>query len=665
MRGCVEMDRDIRGSPQYAKVKAFYEMLFAPGSDHVHAIRDVRAGTDGAVYFTGLRFAGALEDGPSAGLYRFDRGDGSVTRLRGDGQRLTLAPCGTRAALLVGNEVEIVMLDRFATVDRFPVVGIPEEIAWSPDGATLALLVAGARADVAGAQGGYAMQKAEDGPAWLPEIDSGGGDDVWRRIWLWRPGSVLPTQLTQPPVNVWEMAWRDRAHLAVIASDHHGEGSWYSATLRSVDVATGTVTSIYDPADQIALPRSSPDGEKISFVEAVCSDRGIVCGTLRLLGRDGVRSLDTRGVEITDVHWVGPEHIAYAGLRGFETVVGMHNLGTGGGTDSWASSTLTCGEWYPAMVPDGEGGALVAIEGYDHPPALACVGSGAMAILHSFAVHDALVKAGRMEPLRWTACDGLEIHGWLIRPNESATGMSLLIDVHGGPIWAHRNRWMARLRAAAPLTAQGYAVLLPNPRGSAGRGQDFARRVIGDMGGADTGDLVSAIDHLVKSGLVDPSRVAVTGTSYGGFMSAWLVTRCDRFAAAIPISPVSDWYSQHYTSQIPSFDEICLEGSPRAAGGQYFDRSPAFFASGATTPTLTLAGGLDKNTPPTQALEFHRALLEAGCPSTLCVYPEDGHSLRGYPAYLESAARTMIWLDRHMGPPASPPGPLTAQWGAS
>jgi dipeptidyl aminopeptidase/acylaminoacyl peptidase len=130
-------------------------------------------------------------------------------------------------------------------------------------------------------------------------------------------------------------------------------------------------------------------------------------------------------------------------------------------------------------------------------------------------------------------------------------------------------------------------------------------------------------------------------------MSAMLVTLTDRLAAAIPISPVSNWYSQHFTSQIPSFDEACLDGSLHIAGGQYFDRSPTFHAAGATTPTLTMAGALDRNTPPTQALEFHRALLEAGCRSALCTYPEDGHSLRGYPAYLDSAVRMIVWLDEH------------------
>src|SRR5690606_16925121 len=119
------------------------------------------------------------------------------------------------------------------------------------------------------------------------------------------------------------------------------------------------------------------------------------------------------------------------------------------------------------------------------------------------------------------------------------------------------------------LVARGYAVLNPNPRGSAGRGQDFARMVFGDMGGADTGDFTSAVDALVERGIVDADRVGLIGASYGGFMSAWLVTQDQRWAAAVPTAPVTDWYSQHFTSNIPSFDALFLDGDPEVPGDRF------------------------------------------------------------------------------------------------
>jgi dipeptidyl aminopeptidase/acylaminoacyl peptidase len=257
-----------------------------------------------------------------------------------------------------------------------------------------------------------------------------------------------------------------------------------------------------------------------------------------------------------------------------------------------------------------------------------------------------------MEPVRWTAPDGLEIHGWLILPPTSLQkpqgGWPLFVDIHGGPIWAHRNRWAANLRAAPVLARMGWAVLLPNPRGSSGRGQDFARRVVGDMGGADAQDIMTGVAHLVAEGLADAGRVAVGGTSYGGFMACQLVAQGHRLAAAVPISPVCNWTSQHFASQIPWFDAAFLKSSPQDPGSAYFTRSPVFHVGRSRTPTLVMVGGRDKNTPTSQGLEFYNAVREAGAPCALAVYPDDGHSLRGTQAYLDSAARTVGWLARHV-----------------
>src|SRR3546814_5786881 len=99
------------------------------------------------------------------------------------------------------------------------------------------------------------------------------------------------------------------------------------------------------------------------------------------------------------------------------------------------------------------------------------------------------------------------------------------------------------------------------------------------------------------------------------------------------------------------FPYTTLCRSPHRPGGQYFDRSPVFFAKASKTPTLVLAGGRDKNTPTGQAIEFFGALAEVGVETALAIYPEDGHSLRGYPAYVDSAARIVDWLQRHVGEP--------------
>ena len=261
-----------------------------------------------------------------------------------------------------------------------------------------------------------------------------------------------------------------------------------------------------------------------------------------------------------------------------------------------------------------------------------------------------LQVGGTLEPVSWSAPDGLLIEGLLARPAGPGPH-PLVVNVHGGPVWAYRNTWWMYQDLTRLLVSRGYAVLHPNPRGSFGRGQDFAERVYGDMGGADTDDILSGVEALVAAGVADTARVGVMGVSYGGFMASWLITRTDRFAAAVSMSPVTDWLSMHYTTYFPEFDRLFLQDDPANSAGHYAARSPIMFAHQARTPTLHTAGGRDDATPASQAVEFHQALLEHGVASSLAIYPEEGHDVRRFPAVIDRCARILAWFDHYM--PAS------------
>jgi len=169
------------------------------------------------------------------------------------------------------------------------------------------------------------------------------------------------------------------------------------------------------------------------------------------------------------------------------------------------------------------------------------------------------------------------------------------------------------------------------------------------MGGEDTYDYLRGVDALVAGGIADPKRLGVTGISYGGFMSAWLVTQDTRFAAAVPISAATNWYSKHRTSKIPYFDALFLDGAPSSPSGLYFQRSPVMYAARVRTPVLQLAGALDRSTHPAQALEFHRSLLEHGAQSTLVTYPNAGHGVRDFPEVIDATTRYVGWFLNHLG----------------
>jgi dipeptidyl aminopeptidase/acylaminoacyl peptidase len=168
------------------------------------------------------------------------------------------------------------------------------------------------------------------------------------------------------------------------------------------------------------------------------------------------------------------------------------------------------------------------------------------------------------------------------------------------------------------------------------------------MNGEDTFDIITGVEALAASRTIDRDRVAVTGVSYGGMMSSWIITQTDLFAAAISVSPSTDQVSFHYTSNIPEFNRIFFASEPNDLKGKYFSRSAVLFAHQARTPTLNVAGARDRCTPPTQAVEFHRALIENGVPSELVIYPLEAHGVRGYEAFTDFCTRLLIWLDTYV-----------------
>jgi dipeptidyl aminopeptidase/acylaminoacyl peptidase len=244
--------------------------------------------------------------------------------------------------------------------------------------------------------------------------------------------------------------------------------------------------------------------------------------------------------------------------------------------------------------------------------------------------------------------DGILVYPATCDPERSPGTYPLIVNVHGGPVFSFRNDWSLHYYYVPLFARYGYAVLNPNPRGSRGRGQAFARMVRGDMCGEDAHDILRGVETMIERGIADPHRIAVTGRSYGGYMSSWLVTQTHAFAAAMPMAPVTDNFSHHWTANIPEFNRRFLNDDPYRSNGRYAERSPVFFANRAKTPTLSMAGARDRCTPAGQAMEFHRALAENGVPCELVIYPEEGHHVDRIEAQADQMARMLEWLNRFM-----------------
>jgi len=657
------MERDLRGTETYGELERDALAWLKPGSGLVRDAAQLAVSPDGGkVAFAGVmieklvgtpttRICIADLDGGDVRVVSFGPNTDHLPRWSPDGSQLAFL--SDRAT---PGQFQPYLLDLKSGAARaLPrPEGWVEYLHWRADGRALLLGVAGVGADLAGAQGGVASKReASNVPGWMPEVDTGDEAHRWRSLVVLdlESGSLQPASPTG--FNPWEATWLGRDAIVAIGSDSPDEAAWYSSTLRVIDPLARTARELYRSKQQIGWPSAAPDARHVAVIEATCSDRGLVAGDLLVLNlRGAVQRCPINDVDATFTSWVSSTEVLYAGHRSFETVVGVYDIVGARARELWTSATQTVGSRiYPevAPVPGRPDTFACTAVGFLDAPAL-CVWNGeALRPVRRFGNDESAssLEGVSAEQTRWKAPDGLEIHGWLLSPRGPGP-FALVTEVHGGPVWLHRPHYLGAGGTRLALLRRGYAVLLPNPRGSSGRGQEFASRVFGDMGGADTHDYLSGVDALVRRGIADPRRLGVMGGSYGGFMSAWLITQDSRFAAAVSIAPVTNWVSEHLTCHIPHFCEQFLGDSMTNPGGKYHTRSPVMFASSVRTPTLIVCGALDRNTPPGQALEFHHALKLHGGESVLVTYPQEGHGVRSYPAAIDFGTRVVSWFEQHM-----------------
>ena len=231
--------------------------------------------------------------------------------------------------------------------------------------------------------------------------------------------------------------------------------------------------------------------------------------------------------------------------------------------------------------------------------------------------------------------------------------MPLVCLVHGGPTSQHANQYHAGSGGsnAQLLANAGFAVLLPNPRGSVGWGLEFAESNVGDQGGMDWQDIMRGVDYCIEQSIADPERLALTGGSFGGYITAWGVTQTDRFKAAVMYDGVCDWRSLHGMSEIPAWPRIFYRGADAwDPDGLYRDFSPITHIKNVTTPTLIIHGEKDVLCPVEQAYQFHRGLKDEGVEVELVIHPREPHGHKERNHIRDAANRTVEWMVKHLEP---------------
>jgi dipeptidyl aminopeptidase/acylaminoacyl peptidase len=521
------------------------------------------------------------------------------------------------------------------------IAGSVEDIRWSPDSRSLLVLAADLGSDRAGVQTATKIKEAgageEDPKVFRPAVH-------WRRLYLLDAGSGATKQVSPEGINVFEFDWAGGQAVAV-CTDEPSESAWYDAWIGLLNLDSRSVERVHTAEWQLQCPCISPGG-RIAWIEGFASDRAVVTGTVHVLGIGALAP----ELDVTWISFADEDTLWYAGWRRSGSMYGR--LGLDGAAEEHAAGDVLFGaRFQPRITPGADGSTVAAVfESALVPPEIVLFKDGRR-VRELTSLNDELAPKLSTTDWRsytWESFDGLEIEGLLAVPRGHDDGaLPLVVFVHGGPTgtwgWYFPHLWVHL------LAQDGYAAFFPNPRGSTGRGQDFARANLGDMGGGDFKDILSGVDALVRDGIADDARVAITGGSYGGFMASWAVTQTDRFAASIPFAVVTDWTSYHYTTNIGKFDELFLQGVPNDPTGPYPTWSPVFHAHKCTTPTLIIHGEEDLCTPLPQATEFYNALVEAGCEVELVVYPREGHGWSEREHQIDAWHRARGWLEKHLG----------------
>lgn len=252
------------------------------------------------------------------------------------------------------------------------------------------------------------------------------------------------------------------------------------------------------------------------------------------------------------------------------------------------------------------------------------------------------------EAFWYEGAGGWQIQGWYLPPTETQESHPAILYIHGGPQVCYGETFFHEMQVHA---ANGYGVILLNPRGGQGYGQAFVKSILGDYGNKDYQDLLLGVDAVVANHPeIDTNTIHVAGGSYGGFMTNWIVGHTDRFCAAVTQRSISNWISFYGTSDIgPAFVKFQLLRELDETEGLW-KMSPLAYASQVKTPTLVLHGENDLRCPQEQGQQFYMALQRKGVDTKLMLFPQSSHGLsrNGLPNLrIERLQAISEWLASH------------------
>ncbi len=571
-----------------------------------------------------------------------------VSNRSGTDQVWVIPTDGGEARLLAGEEAGV---GPVATDDFYAA------LEWSPDGSQVAFVAQ----EPAPPQPGGGEEDPYATDARVVGRSDGEGYGEIRRLHVYSvPAAGGPARLLTPgDYHSGDFRWSPDGRQIAFVSNRSGDEEAVRGSIDKnfdlwlLDVASGETRQLTtNPGPDIG-PRWSPDGQSIAYtsVPRCGSHRDVFQLTIISAEGGAGRCLtEQEGPHVDRLHdacWSPDGRAIYctAARRAANVILAVP-------ADATAPARTVVGgdylcEW-ATLSPDGKRLAFT-IQGPDRPPELYVAPAEGGEEPRCLTAFNAGWRDRAIAPThirRWRAPDGLEIEGMLTLPPTHAPGQRhpLLLNPHGGP---HSRSSLGFSAEGQYWAAQGYAVFCPNFRGTMGYGQAFIDADRGDFGGGDFADVMAGVDDLIEAGLADPDRLAIMGTSYGGYLTAWAIGHTDRFKAAVAVEAVTNLQSMYGQTDIQSWVEWEF-GYPWEVLDRLAAHSPMTFVGNVRTPTLIIHGEADRRVPLPQSLELYTSLRRLGVETQLVLYPREGHGIKEPRHRRDLLLRVAEWLGRHL-----------------
>ncbi|CAG5067453.1 Dipeptidyl-peptidase 5 [Dyadobacter sp. CECT 9623] len=483
-------------------------------------------------------------------------------------------------------------------------------------------------------------------------------DRAYTHIYLIAAEGGSPTLLTPGNFNEHSITWSpDSRHIAFISNRTARPDDIQQSDVWKVDIASLEITRLTEHQGLAYQPKWSPDGAHIAFLATSGSigtnDSPAEDTHIALISSNGgsfqylTKSLDRR-IEHIRWHPSGKYIFCTAGDHGDTSIYRVSSVGEKVEMVRGGSGCIS------EFCLDAIGDDFVFVKSDSNQPAELFRSKNKGTIEQITQENSELLQdktLQKAETFWFESFDYTKVQGWLMLPVdfEQTHKYPLILVIHGGPHNMFGHDFDERMHL---LSAAGYAVVYVNPRGSHGYGQAFSNGTLLNWGGGDYQDLMAGVDFVLdKTPWLDPERLGVTGQSYGGYMTNWIVSQTSRFKAAVSDGGLSNLVSFAGTSLYHSLMESEFGGRAYERFDELWKWSPLRNVAQATTPTLILHGETDNEVPFSQAEEMYVALKKRGVETRLVQYKGEGHGWRPELSPSNKAdlnARMIDWFDTYV-----------------